>query len=99
MPARRPAFALVIGAAALAAAVAAGQRWSALAQIRAISAADRARIFASAFEDLRTACVPVSKPALLADHCRQQARFVALFPECDQRCQSLASRLLPHPRR
>ncbi len=98
-PRRRPVFALVIGAMALAAAVVIGERWSTVAQIRAMSGAERSRIFARAFDDLQTACAAAPVGSLLTDHCRQQARFVTLFPECDARCQALATSLLPHARR
>ena len=98
--ARRATYALVGGGLLLVLALAAGARSRTVADIRALSAGARARIFASAFEDLKTACADsAATDGALRDHCRAQAQFVTLFPECDRACQSIASRSLPHARR
>ena len=99
-PQRRPVAALALGAALLALAVAAGARSRAVADVRALSPSERGRIFARALEDLKTACVEPAQPdGALRDHCRAQAEFLMLFPECDRVCQSMAAGALPHARR
>jgi hypothetical protein len=98
--ARRPILALTLGAALLAVALAAGAHSRAVTDIRAMSADDRARIFGRALEDLKTACGdPARADGALRDHCRAQAEFLTLFPECDRVCQSIAAGALPHARR
>jgi hypothetical protein len=93
-------LALMVGATALILALAAGARFGARAEIRALSARDRARIFGRALEDLRTTCAdPARANGALRDHCRAQAEFLTLFPECDAVCRSLAAGALPHARR
>jgi hypothetical protein len=32
-----------------------------------------------------------------AEYCSEQARYVALFPDCDASCHALSRRLLPRP--
>jgi hypothetical protein len=98
--ARRPVLALTLGAALLVAALAAGARSRTVTDIRAMSADDRARIFARALEDLKTACAdPALADGTLREHCRAQAQFLTLFPECDRACQSITAGALPHARR
>ena len=93
-------LALAVGALLLILAVAAGTRSRSLADIRALSAPDRARMFGRALEDLKTSCpTPERVEGALRDHCRAQAEFVRLFPECDRACQSLAAAVLPHAKR
>jgi len=97
---RRPILALALGAVLLVLALAAGARFGAAADVRALSARDRARIFARALEDLKTACAsPAQADGALREHCAAQAEFLTLFPECDRACQSAAARALPHARR
>jgi len=93
-------FALVLGAALLVLALVAGTRSRTLADIRTLSAGDRARIFGRALEDLKTTCANLAQvDGALRDHCRAQAEFLRLFPECDPTCQSLTAGALPHARR
>jgi cytochrome b pre-mRNA-processing protein 3 len=97
---RRPVAALAAGATLLVVVLAVGTRPGARADIGRLSPGDRARIFGRALEDLRTACAdPARLDGALRDHCRAQAEFVTLFPECDRVCQTIATALLPHARR
>ena len=99
-PLGRPIYALGLGVCLLILALAAGTRSRSLADIRALSAGARARIFARALEDMKTTCADVAQiEGALRDHCRSQAEFLRLFPECDSGCQSVAAAALPHARR
>lgn len=96
---RRSWLALALGGAALATAFIAGERSSALSEIRRLPGPDRARIFGRAFEDLRATCSGTRAAGALLQHCREQARFVMLFPECDGGCHRFTVGLLPHAAR
>ncbi len=98
--ARRPILAFTGAAVLLALALAAGSRSRTVVDIRALSAQERARIFGPALEDLKAACTdPIREDGALRDHCRAQAEFLTLFPECDRVCQSVAAGALPRARR
>jgi hypothetical protein len=89
-----------LGVALLILALAAGTHSRTQADIRALSSGDRARIFGRALEDMKTTCADVAQvDGALRDHCRAQAEFLRLFPECDSTCQSSAAAALPHARR
>jgi hypothetical protein len=97
---RRPILALTIGAISLVLAIVAGGRSRSLAEIRALSSGDRARMFQRALDDMKTTCAgPERLDGALRDHCRAQAEFLMLFPECDRACQTMAATSLPHARR
>ena len=61
-------------------------------EIRAMPAAERAAVFAKEWASLLEGCSEPS-PALV-DHCRSEARFLALFPECDAACRDRVASLL-----
>jgi len=68
--------------------------------IRALPAADRTALYHRTMTDLDTTCaVPAARDGALRDHCLRQAEFLTLFPDCDARCQQLATSILPHARR
>jgi cytochrome b pre-mRNA-processing protein 3 len=84
----------------LAAALVVGQQRSRLQDVRNLAAVERARIVARTLDELKTTCAAVG-PAdqVLREHCRDQATFLILFPECDGPCTSVAAGLLPHAHR
>ena len=74
--------------------------WSADADRRAIAAlpdGDRQALYAHSRAELEQFCA--NPPEALRSHCRQQADFLALFPECDVACQALVEQQHPmhHP--
>jgi hypothetical protein len=88
------AFAVLIG---FGAAVAGTQERR---EIGGLPADERAGIYARVADDLeRTCTAPSAQEGALRDHCRREAAFVVLFPECDARSASLARSILPHARR
>lgn len=92
--------ACAVGVLALAVALGAGARWRRVAEIRALSPPERTRIFSRALDDLKTTCARREETdGPVREHCRGQAEFLTLFPECDARCQLLVSAALPHARR
>jgi hypothetical protein len=97
---RRPLLALAAGGLLLALALAAGAHFRSVADIPGLSAGERARIFRRALDDLKTGCGDrAHEDGALRDHCRAQAEFLTLFPECDGACRALAAASLPHARR
>ena len=65
-----------------------------------LRAADRAALYRRVIADVDGACsLPDARAGALRDHCRQQAEFIRLFPECDARCQQLAASILPRAHR
>ncbi|HVT08554.1 MAG TPA: hypothetical protein VHO67_13930 [Polyangia bacterium] len=97
---RRSVFAVALGLVALTGAFIAGRQHSRLQQVRSLDPEARASIFARALDDLKTSCAAVD-PAdeVLREHCRDQATFLVMFPECDAACESLAAAALPHAHR
>jgi len=80
------AVALVIG----------GFAWRGTADRRALSelpASQRQELYRRVFDDLDQICRPPS--GALDDWCRQQASFLAGFPECDDRCVALTRPFRP----
>ena len=84
----------------LAAALVAGQQRSRRQDVRNLAAGERAQLVARTLDELKTTCASVD-PAnqVVREHCRQQATFVALFPECDGACAAVVAGLLPHAHR
>jgi hypothetical protein len=57
----------------------------------------RAAIFRRAYDDLHETCaLPEAADGAVLEHCRSEASFVILFPECDTACGRAARALLPH---
>ena len=71
-----------------------------IGSIRGLPPAQRARIYERSLGEAEAACTtPEAQAGALHHHCRDQAEFLVLFPECDGRCQKLAEAILPHARR
>jgi hypothetical protein len=68
--------------------------------LRRLPPAERAPIYQRALGDAEATCTtPQARSGALHDHCTGQAELLALFPECDGRCQRLVEAILPHGRR
>jgi hypothetical protein len=95
-------FGLAIAAAAglLFVASVALSRAQTVGSIAGLPPTERTAIYQRALDDAEAACaIPTARTGALADHCRSQAEFLILFPECDARCQRIAAAILPHARR
>lgn len=57
---------------------------------------ERSALYARTLEILHTTCASALEADLVA-YCREQARFIARFPECGHECQSLCRRFSPRP--
>jgi cytochrome b pre-mRNA-processing protein 3 len=66
--------------------------------IRALPADRRAALYRRTLEDLESVC-GTSHASDLDGHCREQARFILTFPECDEACTRLARWQLDGPTR
>ena len=90
-----PAIVLVVGAAVL------FFLWIQQSEERAVHelpAAERRALYRHTLGDLRTVCAATHASDLDA-HCREQARFILYFPECDGDCERLARWQLAAPTR
>ncbi len=97
---KRSVLALALGLVALTGAFVAGRQHSRLEEVRSLPPVERASIFARALNDQKTTCAAVdAADQVLRDHCRDQATFLVMFPECDAACESLAATALPHAHR
>jgi cytochrome b pre-mRNA-processing protein 3 len=63
-------------------------------ELRRLPGAERRALYLRILETLRTTCPRATGPGL-TDYCRDQAEFVARFPECDRFCRELAQRYAP----
>jgi hypothetical protein len=99
-PRRIPILAVVVGAAlaAMIAGMAIGQ-WRGVDRIRSLPDGVRAAAYARALGDIEQTCAPPPENDPLRQHCREQAQYVTIFPECDATCRQLVEPLLPHARR
>ncbi|HEX3904040.1 MAG TPA: hypothetical protein VH853_14465 [Polyangia bacterium] len=92
--------ALLVGWMLLIVAIAAHDWVQDIGSIRGLPPAERARIYQRSLAEAVAACTtPGARAGALHDHCRGQAEFLILFPECDGRCQRLVEAILPHARR
>ncbi|MES1165421.1 MAG: hypothetical protein ABUR63_06685, partial [Verrucomicrobiota bacterium] len=97
---KRTHLAVAAGLVVLIAAFVAGRQHSRLQEVRSLAPEARASIFARALDDLKTTCAAVDPgDGVLRDHCREQATFLVMFPECDAASESLAAAALPHAHR
>lgn len=74
--------------------------WSQTAEQRAIRhlpASERKALYERTLSTLRSPCSSSQRSNGLADFCRDQARFVLEFPECDTPCNVLAKQYLNAP--
>ncbi len=104
-PARRgrrsglAASAVGLTAVALIVGLAIGQ-WRGIDRLRALPSGTRAAAYGRAMKDIAVGCNPVpADSGPLLDHCRQQAQFVLIFPECAADCRRLVDPILPRARR
>ena len=75
-------------------------QWRGIDRLRALPAGVRADAYTRAMKDIEMVCnPPAAEDGPLAEHCRQQARFVVIFPECATDCRRLVEPLLPRARR
>jgi hypothetical protein len=73
--------------------------WQAPAERRAVTGlapAERAAVFQEALGRYRVLCREEGAPAVRAE-CAKQARYLRLFPECDDACQALTDKDVPGP--
>lgn len=70
--------------------------WQVQRELARMSDGARQPLFERVQETLRNAC-PHAKGEELRNYCRDQAQFLALFPECDGPCQRLCRRYAPQP--
>jgi hypothetical protein len=76
--------------------VIAGFAWRGAADRRALDelpASQRQELYLRVLDDVERFCRPPAEA--LDGWCREQASFLASFPECDQRCEALAGPLRP----
>lgn len=66
--------------------------------VRDLPPAERQALYRRTLEDLRTVCA-ARHANDLDGHCRDQARFILEFPECDDTCRRLARWQLREPTR
>jgi hypothetical protein len=92
--------ALVAGWMLLIVAIVAHSWVQSVGSIRGLPAAERAQIYQRALSEAESDCAtPAASQGALHEHCRRQAEFLVLFPECDGRCQQVAASILPRARR
>lgn len=97
---KRSHLAVAAGVFVLIGAFVAGRQHSRLQDVRSLAPQARASIFARALDDMKTTCAAVDPgDEVLREHCRDQATFLVMFPECDAGCESLAAAALPHAHR
>ena len=89
----------LVGAGLALVAVVAVSRAQLVKSVRNLPAADRAALYHRTLTDVDACTAPGAREGALRDHCLRQAEFVLLFPDCDARCQQLATSVLPHARR
>ncbi len=57
---------------------------------------ERQTLYQRTLETLESICVSATGPEIV-DYCRDQAQFIARFPECDATCEAACRRLAPRP--
>lgn len=67
--------------------------------IESLPAAERQALYERIRVTLASSCAPQTAPRGLDDFCRAQAELITQFPECDERCLSLAGVHLRKPTR
>lgn len=68
--------------------------------VRGLPSELRGEVYARALAEILAVCArPAAASGALREHCLEQARFVARFPECSADCQAAVSRVLPPPPR
>jgi cytochrome b pre-mRNA-processing protein 3 len=67
-------------------------------EVRHMPAAERRALYLRTNETLKSTCASVTGPTL-KEYCREQADFLALFPECDDDCRARVLQLTSSPTR
>ena len=62
--------------------------WSEQRAIRSLPEGERVALYERTLANLQSVCA--SPDPALADYCREQARILLEFPECDEACRELA---------
>lgn len=65
-------------------------------ELLALPNQQRHTLYAHALETLETVCIHAQGPDL-SEYCREQAQFIAHFPECGVNCQEICRKLAPRP--
>ena len=68
-------------------------------EIRDLPTAQRTALYLRTLDTLRTTCEQVARGATMTEYCREQAKFIERFPECDAACHKVAMRFGPTPSR
>lgn len=69
-------------------------------QLRELPDAARAALYRGTLREVQSICTPPAVGgAILREHCISQARFLALFSDCDQECQRAVRAVLPRTHR
>jgi hypothetical protein len=80
-----------------------GITWNELGRdrsIRGLPSGVRRDLYGRTLAEVRSVCTqPAVASGALREHCLEQARFLARFPECTADCQAAVSRALPPPAR
>jgi hypothetical protein len=67
---------------------------------QSLSDATRRELYDHGMQELTTICtLPSAAAGPLREHCLEQARFVALLPECRTECRLAVGAVQPHARR
>ena len=98
----RPTLIMLAGVLALAGAIA-GVTWSEVGQdrsVRGLPAEVRRDLYGRTLMEVSSVCAqPAAASGALHEHCLEQARFLARFPECNADCNATVSRVMPPPGR
>ena len=66
------------------------------AELRGLPLAERATLYERTLGSLNSTCMHTSSEALVS-YCREQAQFLARFPECNNSCQQTCHQFFPRP--
>jgi hypothetical protein len=61
-------------------------------EVRSMPAAERRALYQRTLETLQNTCARAPGPTV-REHCREQATFIAFFPECNEPCRDLVVQL------
>lgn len=67
--------------------------------IRRLPEGERRALYERTLRTLESSCEPSKRPKGLEDFCREQAEFVARFPDCDASCRAVAAKFRHLPSR
>jgi hypothetical protein len=67
-------------------------------EVRNMPGSERRALYQRTVETLKSTCATVTGPTL-KEYCRDQAEFLALFPECEDSCRARVLQLTSSPSR